>query len=569
MKYLISGLTADASYDVQVRAVNSDGDGAWSGTATGIPRKIPGAPTSVSVDYGDEELTVTWSAPTGDAPISGYDISYRESPSGGWNTEQFGGALHTLEHTISNLDNGQAYNVKVRALNVAGEGPWADFPNTVTPKTVPDAPIISGTAGNAKITLTWTTPDNGGADIYRYDLRYVRSDVPDADKDTRSTIEQTIGSRTTLSYVLSGLENGKSYDVQILARNNVGPSDWSNTVVETPRTIPSAPVISTIVNSAIHGDAILTVSWTAGSDGGAEITSYDLRYIRNDAENKADTEWTEVSIWTSGDGALEYRLGGLTKGVEYYIEVRGVNIAGDGGWSTTYKQTPKTAPAAPGTPSLGPGSEELTVTWHSPGDTPDATGGVDITGYDIRYIESDTTHANKVVDSNWTEETFPGLLSTLEHTIDGLTNGTEYDVQVRAVNPEGDGLWSKTRKGTPRTIPGAPTLNTLAPGDRSLTLAWTAPDTGGADITRYDLQFKESDDEDIPANWDEVSPIWASGDLEYEFKLLTNGTSYDIQVRAHNEAGEGPWSTSQSGTPRTKPGAPTIGSVTLRAMTPT
>ena len=162
LKYLISGLTADASYDVQVRAVNSDGEGAWSGTATGTPRKIPAAPNSVSAAYGDEELTVTWSAPTGDAPISGYDISYRESPSGGWNAEQFAGALDTLEHTISNLDNGQAYNVKVRALNVAGEGPWAEFPNTVTPRTEPDAPVITGTAGNGNISLTWTTPENGG-----------------------------------------------------------------------------------------------------------------------------------------------------------------------------------------------------------------------------------------------------------------------------------------------------------------------------------------------------------------------------------------------------------------------
>ena len=74
LKYLIAtGLDADIEYDVQVRAVNAQGDGPWSPTATGTPRKIPGTPTNVSVAYGDETLTVTWSAPTGGAPISSYD----------------------------------------------------------------------------------------------------------------------------------------------------------------------------------------------------------------------------------------------------------------------------------------------------------------------------------------------------------------------------------------------------------------------------------------------------------------------------------------------------------------
>ena len=364
-----------------------------------------------------------------------------------------------------------------------------------------------------------------------------------------------------MKYVLSGLENGQGYELKILARNNeVGDSDWSNTVGTTPRTIPSSPTISTITNSQTHGDAVLTVSWTAGATGGGAITSYDLRYIRSDAPDKADNFWTEVpDIWTTGGGTLEYALRGLAKGVEHDIEVRAVNNIGDGGWSTTYSQTPKTAPGEPGTPTLEEDDEELAVTWHAPGDT----GGVAITGYSIRYIESDDTEANKNIDSNWTEEAFAGSLSDLEHTIANLTNGTEYDVQVRAVNSEGDGLWSKTRKGTPRTIPGAPTLNALTPGHRILTLHWTAPsDNGGATITSYHLQFKESDDEDIPANWDEVSPIWASGDLEYGFKPLVNGTGYDIQVRAYNEAGEGPWSNKESATPHTTPGAPKIVPVT-------
>ena len=37
----------------------------------------------------------------------------------------------------------------------------------------------------------------------------------------------------------------------------------------------------------------------------------------------------------------------------------------------------------------------------------------------------------------------------LRYKLDGLTNDTEYDVQVRAVNTNGDGDWSTTTTGTP------------------------------------------------------------------------------------------------------------------------
>ena len=50
------------------------------------------------------------------------------------------------------------------------------------------------------------------------------------------------------------------------------------------------------------GNNFLTVTWSPPTDtGGLNIQSYDLRYIRSDALDKADDDWTErESIWTSG-----------------------------------------------------------------------------------------------------------------------------------------------------------------------------------------------------------------------------------------------------------------------------
>ncbi len=71
------------------------------------------------------------------------------------------------------------------------------------------------------------------------------------------------------------------------------------------------PVAAPTIDSVSPGDGSLTVAWTAPT-GVTGITSYDLRYIRADAADKAGANWTEVQdVWTSGSGDLTYSLGGL------------------------------------------------------------------------------------------------------------------------------------------------------------------------------------------------------------------------------------------------------------------
>ena len=84
----------------------------------------------------------------------------------------------------------------------------------------------------------------------------------------------------------------------------------------------------------------------------------------------------------------------------------------------------------------------LAVTWTAPADT----GGSAIEAYDVGYIE---TADDETDDANWTVEEGDGALS---YTISGLTDSTEYDVQVRAVNANGDGDWSTLRKRVPPPI---------------------------------------------------------------------------------------------------------------------
>jgi titin len=353
----------------------------------------------------------------------------------------------------------------------------------------------------------------------------------------------------------------------------VGGSVWAQTA-----TLPSAPAIASLTPS----DQAITVVWTApASNGGSDITSYDLRHIGSDATDKADDNWTgrngildgagghlelrppaiwaervdrlQSERWTSG--ALEYALSGLTNGVRYDVQVRAVNDAGDGPWSAIATDTPRTTPGAPTIDVVSPGNYALSITWSAPADD----GGADITSYDLRYIRSDATDK---ADDSWTvrEDIWSsGLLQygLNESTGFNLSGGVRYDVQVRAVNAVGNGSWSASETGTPRspsqpvTVPGAPASLLVTPGDGSLSIAWSAPaDDGGADVTSYDLRYILSDVQDrSDASWTVEEDVWSSGALEYTLSSLTNGASYDVQVRAVNEAGNGPWSASETGTP--------------------
>ena len=102
----------------------------------------------------------------------------------------------------------------------------------------------------------------------------------------------------------------------------------------------SPPEASTISSVTSEMDSI-TISWaTPLSDGGSDITAYDLRHIETDDDETVDPNWTVVEdVWTSGGDALEYTLTGLTVGTEYDIQVRAVNAMGDGPWSATVTAT--------------------------------------------------------------------------------------------------------------------------------------------------------------------------------------------------------------------------------------
>ena len=64
-----------------------------------------------------------------------------------------------------------------------------------------------------------------------------------------------------------------------------------------------------------------------------------MRYIREDAADKADAFWTPLTnAWTTGNGDLRYVIRSLEDGVEYDVQVRARNSRTEGEWTTTAKK---------------------------------------------------------------------------------------------------------------------------------------------------------------------------------------------------------------------------------------
>ena len=214
--------------------------------------------------------------------------------------------------------------------------------------------------------------------------------------------------------------------------------------------IPGAPDSDAVT----PGGGKLTIEWKAPTDTGeTAITSYDLRFIRDDAPDKSDDKWNlETGVGTLSN--LNHTITGLEGGVTYEFQLRAHNSAGHGPWSEKDADTPTTTtPSAPDITSVNRGDRTLAVAWTAPADT----GGGSIRAYDVRYIE---TSEDETLDSNWTVRDNAWRSGDLRYVISNLTNSTEYDVQVRAVNSAGDGEWSDTETGTPR------------PEDIPITLQW-------------------------------------------------------------------------------------------------
>jgi len=144
----------------------------------------------------------------------------------------------------------------------------------------------------------------------------------------------------------------------------------------------------------------------------------------------------------------------------------------------------------------------------------------------------------------------PGDDCTFWFTTEYYSTTSQFNWRTRI----GSFKFSQCGSSTP-TVPGAPTLNTAAPGNGQVALGWSAPSSnGGAAIDGYYVYRGAS----------KINGGNLVAGTTFTDTTVTNGQTYQYTITAHNAQGESQPSNQLSATPDsvTVPGAPTLNTAT-------
>ena len=242
---VIDGLENGVTYTIRVWAVNAEGSSAMveADAAPEAPpeedgdeERPPTAPRNLALTAGDGKIDVSWDAPSdlGSPQIEGYDVEYRKPGGNSWTSQGATGTSATSA-TISGLENGTEYEVRVRASNEQGEavaGPKTATPAKPVRQRLPSAPRDLSTALGATwrnwIDISWSAPsDEGDPSFDGYELHYRRQE---ASGWTPWINQGGKRSRGTTFLQLGTAQGHIAYEIRVRAVNDAGKGPFAGPV---------------------------------------------------------------------------------------------------------------------------------------------------------------------------------------------------------------------------------------------------------------------------------------------------------------------------------------------------
>ena len=335
-------------------------------------------------------------------------------------------------------------------------------------------------------------------------------------------------SAATKSHIVRRLTNDIEHTFRVRAVNTVGASDPSDSVLETPKAAAFPPARPRNFSATQTGAGQVELTWDAHRYP-LTVTGYEY----NQDDGGGPSLWTDID--GSDSSTVSHTVTSLTAVPTYTFAVRAVNSAGSTE-SDSRSLKLSEAPAAPDSFSAVAGDEQVWLGWRSPAD-------FTISGYE--YQQKEGTDAF----GDW--QAIPGSRSGATfHIVTGLTNGTSYTFQVRAVNAAGESGSSGEQSATPATASSAPVkpegFSARQTGIGQVELTWEAS-SNPVNVTGY--QFTH----DNGSTWTDISGS-DYGTVSHTVTNLNTG-HHTFAVRAVNSAGETA-SDSQLVTVVDKPAAP-------------
>jgi predicted RNA-binding protein with TRAM domain len=418
-----TALANGTSYNIRIKAVNANGDGAAAVSTSALPGETPSAPTSVSGSKGDESLTVAWVAPsTNGLAITDYEVYIGTSASGTFSLVTDG--VSTVPGaTITGLSNGTSYYVKVAAVNSLGTGAMSAVSAAITPAAPCSSACVIGDVGPAG-GIIFMTPSTVGNTTGRYfeaapagwsgvgiDLNIAWCNATSTLIGTPTALGTAIGTGSAnTDAIVAVCSSGAAKSAR--AYNGGGKTNWFlPSIDELLQMYANRAVIGGLVQTTQVGTGIATTTFWSSSE-------------HNSSQSK---NW---SFLTNGNDNW---------GKNYGFGVRPIRMF--------------SAPSAPTISSITASDASLSVAF-----TAGAINGSPITSYKYS-TDGGTTFMTRAAGTTAS----PLVISTLStNGTSPLVNGTTYNIQIKAVNAIGDGTATSSTAATPR-MPAVAILVTTQP----------------------------------------------------------------------------------------------------------
>ena len=330
------------------------------------------------------------------------------------------------------------------------------------------------------------------------------------------------------------------------------------TDLDEPPGQPSPPTVTPAALTAVHA------TWTPPINTGPEIHDYDYRYRISDPNN----DWEEVTEPTLA--ALEVTIDELVEDTTYDVQVRATNDEGTGEWSDS--GTGQTDSNAWPMFDTGSGAFEVAENQTAVGSVSatDPDGEDNVSGYVLTAAGDASLFDFDPVAGTLAFKSPPDHEHPRDDASTDPSSGPADNVYVLVVTAtSGTGARERT---TERSLavtvtdvdepPGAPDAEVAPMSMTSLQVRWTPPPNTGPPVDDYDYRYREMTPpsaqaasasrslrlagavEDLAEQEEDWTEVMNTEIIELEVMIedLYAGTWYEVQVRAGNEEGYGPWS---------------------------
>ena len=424
-----------------------------------------------------------------------------------------------------------------------------------TPGLVPS--IIFPFRAHNSVRVAWGTPSDGDEALTGFGLLLWRTQ--DTQPAYSSALVKGAGDR---GHTYTGLQANTTYKFRIHACNGADSCGWwthppkeVSTPPEPPTPVTATPTATATATAPTVGPpgqvrslsyssrtaTSFTATWDApSSTGGASLTGFGILQWEKSDSRPPDSEATNL-----GAGVRSKTFSGLKYGRSQGVEIRACN-----GPNRCSAWASLTVPAMAGLlPTIALPKTSIEIGERI------KVGANDLPVGAVAYLQlegpiqprgrcSSSSARTRAVPRAPSPSTGPGYYDSA--WIDGCEPGG--DAVIRLESQDGSVLYDKRTLTVVSIKPGQVARPVVSARDGGLHVDWAAPTSGGTP-SHYDLQYREG----TSGAWTLVENITRTS---YTITDLTNGTSYDVQVRAANTAQNGDWSEIATGTPQVGAAAP-------------